>query len=78
MEQIAYKIEIRKPAIKVASELLRKIYHDDNDAEAMECMRLILAAETDGNADFFLSALDEVIKFCDELKQDIIDESKKK
>lgn len=76
MEQIAYKIEIRKPAIKVASELLRKIYHDDNDAEAMECMGLILTAEADGNADFFLSALDEVIKFCDELKEDIIDETK--
>lgn len=78
MERIAYKIEIRKPAIKVASELLRKIYHDDNDAEAMECMGLILTAEADGNADFFVSALDEVIKFCNELKQDIIDESKKK
>lgn len=76
MERIAYKIEIRKPAIKVASELLRKIYHDDNDAEAMECMGLILTAEADGNADFFLSALDEVIKFCNELKQDIIDETK--
>lgn len=77
MAQIAYKIEIRKPAIKVASELLRMIYHDESDAEAMECMELILAAETDGNADFFLSALDEVIKFCDELKQDIIVEEKK-
>lgn len=76
MAQIAYKIEIRKPAIKVASELLRKIYHDDNDAEAIECMGIILTAEADGNADFFLSALDEVIKFCDELKQDIIEETK--
>ena len=77
MAQIAYKIEIRKPAIKVASKLLKKIYHDDNDEEAMECMGLILTAEADEDADFFLSALDEVVKFCNELKQDIIDESKK-
>lgn len=76
MAQIAYKIEIRKPAIKVASELLKKIYHDDNDAEAMECMGLILTSEADGNADFFVSALDEVVRFCNELKQDIIDETK--
>jgi len=77
MAQIAYKIEIRKPAIKVASELLLKMYHDDNDAEAMELMGLILTAAADENADFFLSALDEVVNFCNELKQDIIDESKK-
>lgn len=76
MAQIAYKIEIRKPAIKVASELLKKIYHDDNDAEAIECMGLILTAEADGNADFFVSALDEVVRFCNELRQDIIDETK--
>ena len=74
MAQIAYKIEIRKPAIKVASELLRKIYHDDNDADAMECIGLILTAEADGNADFFLSTLDKVIRFCNELKEDINDE----
>lgn len=30
------KIEIKKHAIKVASKLLLKIYHDDNDADAME------------------------------------------
>lgn len=77
MAQTAYKIEIRKPAIKVASELLLKMYHDDNDAEAMESMGVILTAEADEDVDFFLSALDEVIKFCNELKQDIIDESKK-
>lgn len=71
------KIEIKKHAIKVASKLLLKIYHDDNDADAMESMGAILTAAADGNADFFISALDEVIKFCDELKQDIIDESKK-
>lgn len=77
MEQTAHN-EIRKPAIKIASELLKKIYHDDNDAVAMECIELIISAEADEDADFFLSALDEVIKFCDELKKDIIDESKKK
>lgn len=76
MAQIAYKIEIRKPAIKVASELLRKIYCNDDDVDAKECMELIISAETDEDADFFLSALDEVINFCNELKQDIIDESK--
>lgn len=77
MAQIAYKIETRKPAIKIASKLLLKICHDDNDADAMESMGTILTAEAKGNVDFFLSALDQVIKFCDELKQDIIDESKK-
>lgn len=77
MAQIAYKIEIRKPAIQVASELLKMIYCNDDDVDAKECMGLILAAEADGNADFFLSALDEVIKFCNELKQDIIVEEKK-
>lgn len=68
---------IRKPAIKVASKLLLKIIHDDNDVDAMESMGTILKAEADENVDFFLSALDQVIKFCDELKKNIIDESKK-
>lgn len=78
MAQIAYKIENRNPAIKVASKLLLKIIHDNNDADAMESMGTILTAEAEGNADFFLSALDQVIKVCDELKKDILDESKKK
>ena len=77
MAQIAYKIEIRKPAIKVAYELLKRIYCNDDDVDAKECLELILSAEAEGNEDFFLSALDEVVKFCDELKKDIIDESEK-
>lgn len=78
MAQIAYKIEIRKPAIKVASELLKKIYCNDDDVDAKECLELILSAEADEDAGFFWSALDKVVEFCDELKKDIIDESKKK
>lgn len=76
MEETAYN-ETRNHAIKVASELLRKIYHDDNDAVAMECMGFILTAEANEDVDFFLSSLDKVVKFCNKLKQGIIDESKK-
>ena len=65
-----------KPAMKAASKFLRKIFHTDNDAEAMECVAQVLAAEAAGNTDFFISSIDEVIKFCEKLKKEILNESK--
>lgn len=67
-----------KPAMKTASAFLKKIFHTDNDAEAMVYVAQVLTAEADGNIDFFLSALDEVIKFCEKLKKEVLDESKTK
>jgi len=65
-----------KPAIKATSKFLQKIFFTDNDAETMERMAKVLTAEAEGNTDFFLSALDEVIGFCKKLKREILDESK--
>ena len=65
-----------KPAMKAASKFLQKIFHTDNDAEAMECIAQVVTAEAKGNTDFFLSALDEVIGFCEKLKKDVWNESK--
>lgn len=64
------------PAMKAASKFLQKIFSTDNDADAMECVAQVLTAEADGNTDFFLSALDEVIGFCEKLKREVLDESK--
>lgn len=65
-----------KPAMKAASKFLQKIFHTDNDAEAMECVAQVVTAEAEGNTDFFISSLDEVIKFCEKLKKDVWNESK--
>lgn len=65
-----------KPAMKAASKFLQKIFFTDNDAEAMECVAQVLTAEAEGNTDFFLSALDEVIGLCEKLKKDVWNESK--
>ena len=65
-----------KPAMKAASKFLQKIFHTDNDAEVMECAAQVLTAEAEENTDFFLSALDEVIGFCEKLKREVLDESK--
>ena len=65
-----------KPAMKAASYFLQKIFFTDNDAGAMECVAQVLTAEAEENTDFFLSALDEVIGFCEKLKREILDESK--
>lgn len=65
-----------KQAMKAASAFLQKIFHTDNDAEAMECITQVLTAEAEGNTDFFISSLDEVIKFCEKLKKDVWNESK--
>jgi hypothetical protein len=42
----------------------------------MELVAQVLTAEAEGNTDFFLSALDEVIDFCVKLKWEVLDESK--
>lgn len=65
-----------KPAMKAASKFLQKIFQTDNDAEAMECVGQVLTAEAEENTDFFLSALDEVIGFCEKLKKEVLNESK--
>lgn len=65
-----------KPAMKAASKFLQKIFFTENDAEAMECVAQVLTAEVEGNTDFFLSALDEVIGFCEKLKKEVLNESK--
>lgn len=75
MAQVTTTIKV-KPAMKAASEFLQKIFFTDNDAEAMELVAQVLTAEAEGNTDFFLSALDEVIGFCEKLKWDVFDESK--
>lgn len=65
-----------KPAMKAASKFLQKIFFTENDTEAMECVAQVLTAEGEGNTDFFLSALDEVIGFCEKLKKEVLNESK--
>lgn len=65
-----------KPVMKAASKFLQMIFHTDNDAEAMECIAQVLTAEAEENTDFFISSLDEVIKFCEKLKIEIWNESK--
>lgn len=65
-----------KPAMKAASKFLQKIFHTDNDAEAMKCIAQVVTAEAEENTDFFISSLDEVIKFCEKLKKDVWNESK--
>ena len=65
-----------KPAMKAASKFLQKIFHTDNDAEVMECVAQVVTAEAEENTDFFISSLDEVIKFCEKLKKDVWNESK--
>lgn len=75
MATINYVIKA-KPAMIAASKFLQKIFHTDNDAEAMECMAQVLTAEAEENTDFFLSALDKVIEFCEKLKKEVLNESK--
>ena len=75
METVTTTIKV-KPAMKAASKFLQKIFHTDNDAEAMECVAQVVMAEAEENTDFFISSLDEVIKFCEKLKKDVWNESK--
>lgn len=60
----------KQEAIKAASNLLQRIYHDDsgvpNDATIA-----ILNAEAEENAYYLWSALNEVVKFCKKLQEAI-------
>ena len=67
---------MEQTAIKTASKLLQKIYNNDNNAEAMTFVGLVLTMEANNDADFFLSQLDDVIAFCNKLKVCILEESK--
>lgn len=61
-------------AIKTASKLLQKIYHNDNDD--MVYAAIVVTKEAENDTDFFLSQLDQVIAICNTLKGAIIKESK--
>lgn len=67
---------MEQTAIKTASELLQKLYNNDNNAEAMTFVGIVVTKEAENDTDFFLSQLDEVIKFCNKLKIYILAESK--
>jgi hypothetical protein len=67
---------MEQTAIKTASKLLQKIYNNDNNAEAMTFVDIVLTMEAINDADFFLSQLDDVIAFCNKLKVCIVEESK--
>ena len=63
-------------AIKIASKLLQRLYHNDNDAEAMAFVGIVVTMEANNETEFFLSQLDQVIVICNTLKGAIIKESK--
>lgn len=64
-------------AIRRASSFLQKVFQGrSDDVNMMKCLGSIIVAEEDGDADFFLSALDGVIDLCTRLKKDILDETK--
>ena len=65
---------MKQTAIKTASILLQKIYHDDNDDIAYAA--IVVTKEAVNDTDFFLSQLDQVIAICNTLKGAIIVESK--
>lgn len=65
---------MEQTAIKTASKLLQKIYHDDNND--MVYQAIVVTKEADNDTDFFLSQLDQVIAICKTLKGAIIKESK--
>lgn len=65
---------MEQTAIKIASKLLQKIYHDDNDD--MFYQAIVVVKEAENDTDFFLSQLDQVIAICNTLKGAIIKESK--
>lgn len=63
-------------AIKTASKLLQRIYHNDNSAEAMAFVGIVEVMEEKNETKFFLNQLDDVIAFCNKLKVCILEESK--
>lgn len=75
MAALTYEVKV-KPYIKAASILLQRIVKDNNDAETMEIVEKIKKEEEEENTDFFLASLDGLIRFCEELKKDVFNESK--
>ena len=67
---------MEQAAIKTASKLLQKIFHDDHQEDALVYVGMIVTKEADNDTDFFLSQLDEVIASCNKLKKGILEESK--
>lgn len=67
---------MEQTAIKTASKLLQKIYHNDNSAEAITFVGTVITMEANNETKFFLSQLDDVIAFCNKLKVCILEESK--
>lgn len=67
---------MEQTAIKTASKFLQRIYNDVNNAEAMAWVGIVVTKEAENDTDFFLSQLDEVIKFCNKLKICVVAESK--
>lgn len=70
------EIDMEKTAIKTASKFLQKVYNNGNNAEAMTFVGIVVTKEAENDTDFFLSQLDEVIKFCNKLKACVLEESK--
>lgn len=67
---------MEQTAIKTASKFLQKIFHNDNNAETMEFVGIVVTMEANNETEFFLSKLDDVIAFCNKLKVCIREESK--
>ena len=67
---------MEQTAIKTASKLLQRVYHNTNSAETMAFVGIVKVMEEKNETDFFLSQLDEIIAFCKKLKVGIIEESK--
>ena len=67
---------MEQTAIKTASKLLQRLYHNDNNAEAMAFVGTVVTMEANNETEFFLKQLDDVIAFCNKLKVCIVEESK--
>lgn len=67
---------MEQTAIKTASKLLQRVYHNTNSAECMAFVSIVEVMEEKNETKFFLSQLDDVIAFCNKLKVGILEESK--
>lgn len=67
---------MEQKAIKTASELLQRLYRNDNSADAIAFVCIVEVMEEKNETEFFLNQLDDVIAFCNKLKVAISEESK--
>jgi hypothetical protein len=67
---------MEQTAIKTASKLLQRVYHNDNNADAIAFVCIVKVMEEKNETEFFLNQLDDVIAFCNKLKVCIVEESK--